>query len=536
MGVGGGGGGSLGHTGVWHKLAKMAWLSRTERMPPVRKKKPLQKPRKRRPPTCAPTPGRQPVRMGPTTFDAALSDWAHMQRQCLGSIPGCRSRLQAVFARGIDVTTHYSGTGAAEMAVAAVAECVSQKWKSDEEDFEGVKFHGCCDKSPICRRVLLNHPPESKADHCFEDLCSRPPERLTDQLGKLLLKYQRAAARASSPGCIGKQWVQAAMKVLQSWEPQRSDPAHCHCHGRACPAFPLRTSRYHLEVSGINCQPWSAAGKRQGWLDERSIPCLVLIRSILAVEPDGVCIECTPRFDFDTLADLLRPKYEGDFALTSPEDYGLPVARNRKYMWFDRRESLIETHARVRDLLNFTRRVPRLLPEAYLRAAPAELLRHYNKLLSAGVQAGKLSAPTSVPRRRKEKGPLVSQLRVRDVLHGGMLARYELYRKNLRGAGCHLVDLAKTPGYSRAPDSKRVPTLMKTSCLVALCDSEESDRLLLPSELPAIHGFELPAKVRDLPSSAVRGLIGNSMHAVQVGSFVLYALATRSFREGVAAE
>ena len=162
--------------------------------------------------------------MGPTTFEEALCDWAHKQRRNLRIIPGSRSRLEAVFARGIDVTTHYSGTGAAEMAVADIAACVSENGKSC------VKFHSCCDISPICRNVLLNHPPESKAEHCFDDLCSRPPESIVDQLQKLLLEYKQKASRASTPGDISMEWVRAAMGVLQLWEPHRSDAALCHCH------------------------------------------------------------------------------------------------------------------------------------------------------------------------------------------------------------------------------------------------------------------------------------------------------------------
>ena len=251
------------------------------------------------------------------------------------------------------------------------------------------------------------------------------------------------------------------------------------------------------------------------------------------MEPDGVCLECTPGFDFNTLADLLRAKYDGDFAITSPDDHGLPVARKRMYMWFDRRESVDETHAGVRDMLDCARRIPMIAPETYLRATPAEVLRHYNKLLAAGVQAGKLSAAISVPRRRRAKGPPVSQLSVRDVLHGGFLKRYDEYRKKLKDAlakhGCHVVDIMKTPEYSGAPNSTRFQTLMKSSCLVAMFDSEESDRLLLPSESPAVHGLHLLLDVlRDLPPTDVRYLVRNSMHVVQVGSFVQYALATRT--------
>ena len=85
----------------------------------------------------------------------------------------------------------------------------------------------------------------------------------------------------------------------------------------------------------------------------------------------------------NTLADLLRAKYDGDFAITSPDDHGLPVTRKRMYMWFDRRESVVETHARVRDMLDCTRRIPMIVPETYLRATPAELLRHLQQVVGS---------------------------------------------------------------------------------------------------------------------------------------------------------
>lgn len=532
--------GSTGDTCIYQlKFAEMVWLSRSDRMGPspaakqVRKKHQKKRPHPPNPCDCASAPVKS-VRMGPANFDAAMTDWAATQRQWLRS--GGRSRLQAVFARGIDMTSHYSGTGAAELSVAAIAAGVSQEWNSESGVFAGVKFHGCCDLSPICRQVLMSHSAESKSEHCFGDMCSRPPESVVNQLRKLLLKHQRKANDAPSARRqtdIGKEWVSSAMEVLKSWEPQRSDTAQCYCHGRACPLFPPRTSRYHLEVSGINCQPWSAAGKRLGWLDDRSIPCLILVRSILGVEPDGVCIECTPEFDFPTLANLLQAKYDGDFVLTSPEDHGMPVARRRKYMWFDRRASVAEMHVKVCDLLMHTRRVPRIGPEDYLRAPLAELQQHYNKLLEVAIRAGKLVEPSVPQRRRRTKGPRFSHLRLRDVLYGGYLGRYEVYRKNLQESlakrGCHLVDIAKSPGYSSAPTSSRFPTLLKSSCLVAMYDSAESDRLVLPSELPAVHGLHIPPIVAaDLPPRAVRALVGNSMHVAQVGCFVQFALAGRT--------
>ena len=74
------------------------------------------------------------------------------------------------------------------------------------------------------------------------------------------------------------------------------------------------------------------------------------------------------------------------------------------------------------------------------------------------------------------------------------------------------------------------PTILRSSKLMAIFGSEDEDRMLLPSEMPGIHGIRLPPSVLSkLPAHAVRSLVGNSMHVVQVGCFVQYALATRSY-------
>ena len=88
-----------------------------------------------------------------------------------------------------------------------------------------------------------------------------------------------------------------AMNILRSWTPRREDGAFCVRHGQHCPAFPARGAStpepLHLEIDGINCQPWTTAGKKLG-----CIPCLILMRTILCMKPGARCLECTPKFDF----------------------------------------------------------------------------------------------------------------------------------------------------------------------------------------------------------------------------------------------
>jgi hypothetical protein len=96
------------------------------------------------------------------------------------------------------------------------------------------------------------------------------------------------------------------------------------------------------------------------------------------------------------------------------------------------------------------------------------------------------------------------------------------------GDGCHIVDINHNPEYRGPPSDARVPTIMRSSTLVAVFPSAASDRLVLPTELVAMHGLELPAQLMSrLPDRRLVSLVGNSMHVAQVGCFLQFALAMR---------
>lgn len=444
-------------------------------------------------------------------------------------VSGSHENLKRVLDKGLVVTTHYSGTGAAEMALAKIAP-------------GRVKFHSACDLDPICQAVLLNHPMECAAEHVSKDLCQRPPPHIVDALRAELQKHHaRLAARASTSSEIALEWVDAAMNILRSWTPRREDGAFCVRHGQHCPAFPARGAStpepLHLEIDGINCQPWTTAGKKLGWLDSRSIPCLILVRTILCVEPDAICLECTPKFDFATLKRLLHT-YRGNYAITCPTDFGRPVARRRMYMWFDLLSSLDSVCAEVGTILDVSARSLLVGPEVFLTASASDVRRCHYEMAQRASQKD-IGLPKPVPRRLVGKQP-PRMLTPRSVLGAGDRTRYEGHRKKVelaRGAstsaGCHMVDINRTPGWGGAPQCHHVPTILRSSKLMVFFQEEEQDRLLLPAEMPAMHGLHLPKCVMDrVPARGVRSLVGNSMHVAQVGCFVQYALATRSYARG----
>ena len=260
--------------------------------------------------TSASTPGLVRARPGPSNCVDASQDWSHVESRW-AHCPAARiwaRRLRRKCEVGLDITSHYSGTGTAEVALAMIAG-------------DSMVSYAACDTNAICRDVLLHHPPASAPQHVFSDLCERPPGEVMERLRERLKKVQvQAGVAPAAPGSdsastpvsasacagLGRRWVREAMAILATWTPTREDTGACVRHdGCQCRIFPPRTSRYHVEVSGVNCQPWSAAGKRHGWLDDRSLPCLILVRTILCIQPDGVCIECTPNFDVAMLETLL---------------------------------------------------------------------------------------------------------------------------------------------------------------------------------------------------------------------------------------
>ena len=127
---------------------------------------------------------------------------------------------------------------------------------------------------------------------------------------------------------------------------------------------------------------------------------------------------------------------------------------------------------------------------------------------------------------------------MRGVLPVGLRTRYDEHRERVnrirsRPGACYVRDINRTAMWGGAPQCHNVPTIMRSSALVALFESEDDDRLILPREMPGIHGISLPTGVLSrLEPKEVRSFVGNSMHVVQVGACIHFAFATWSYRWG----
>ena len=103
------------------------------------------------------------ARPGPHDKATALADWSDTDNRWRFLGAGrWRARLQCKLEAGIDVRSHYSGTGAAEVAFAQIAG-------------DRLASHSACDINHLCQKVLLNHAGPAGPQHAFSDLCDRPP-------------------------------------------------------------------------------------------------------------------------------------------------------------------------------------------------------------------------------------------------------------------------------------------------------------------------------------------------------------------------
>ena len=485
---------------------------------------------------------------GPEDFHALMNDSIPAQRARISNLlhEGI-TFLDGLLSTGLDVVTFMSGTGAAEMALRGITQAAA----SDDASTLGteaashwcaepmIKFHSTCDTNPVCRRVCENHPKDTRAAHSFGDIleCVPPPvlKRLKDGLSSARDAYRRRAEQIGGEDHaklrelrvrLGKKWAGRATTILEDWTPQRDHlKSKCYRHNDMCPTFPAAESRFLLIVAGVCCQPWSRKGKQMGWLDDRCLPTLVLARMLKAIGVDGACIECTPFFDFDTFHGILQSHFIGNSKATNPALEGKPVRRARLYMWFESKRRLVDTlHPGWKMYELVSHRTLSLPWTVYLRATPEEIQAHYQELLS-----GKSHNQPVLPR----------VVGLSDVLSEGNMKRLDAFLTSLQASPAQhndvAVDISANVRWAGLNLKPYLATLTCSTCLVFVprAGSSEAVRLILPSELPAIHGISFPQDLgAQIKPVQMRSLIGNSMHVAQVGCFLQFAFASSRRRIG----
>ena len=190
------------------------------------------------------------------------------------------------------LTTSYSGAGFAEAAASMVASAFRKHTFFDVE----IVLHSQTEMQEICHSLLT-------APHVFENLLHRVDEQVVMALRELQTKRRDELSqdRRLDKEEVGNHFFREACDILAALGAEDVRLfGYCVKCDNLCRWAPTKqvdpdVTEVWVEIGGNTCTPWSARGKKFGWLDAANIPALIWGWSLkMAGPPDIVLNECTP--------------------------------------------------------------------------------------------------------------------------------------------------------------------------------------------------------------------------------------------------
>lgn len=522
------------------------------------------------------------LRLGPATGHDLLC-WPTRVLDDLGLHDAAKGtdlhkRCLEAWAKGVVITSSYSGIGGAETAAAACSFAAEARWAQQQPQrstgkggFHGAAFYSGCEFDPLPRRCLQAHPACSRPAHIFEDVLDRVSRDCRAQLQHILDQCRRRheVATAGRPKeeekamreDMGNEMVAQMLELLTP--DAFLEKAFCVSCGQACFINPRQAGcvppgAQWCEVAGTTCVSWSNMGGRGGWLHESTVPALVWAMSMRAWRPDLILHECAPAFDGQVLDCILNgfdlaiaqsvPKQSlsrgcalehntGTFAMQTavfcPRQLGAGAMRKRRYSaWHLRANAVPDASTQFSDVFF---KQPRLTGSCYF------VLDDSQARAALAKSAAKRSWPGSGGSEEpSHKELLPAAFRVRLAAYAKAAARQGLVDKegNWCMSSC-FVNASQTVGFAGLPRSPCVGALIKNSVVFDLV----SERLLTPVEHFAVQGYSPPGCSKELvpeewvrffpclgilgelSDGDVRFVTGNGMNMLALSAWLTHALA-----------
>ena len=155
-------------------------------------------------------------------------------------------RLQTVLARGLTVSTAFSGIDTPIMALNAIIDTLEENGWSAEGAITG---QHACDSCEACQKVLTGWRGEPRADHVFADVEEFATPQVRKKLDFLAENLQDQAFQEMRK-YLQKQGAKAFPATAQ---------AQCLVHKTKCPvrSFSKHDRRCTLAVAGSPCVAWT---------------------------------------------------------------------------------------------------------------------------------------------------------------------------------------------------------------------------------------------------------------------------------------
>ena len=438
---------------------------------------------------------------------------------------------------GVCLRTDYSGMGGPEEALHEIvmalgidssAVICQRAGDIDESAMTVLKCRGL--RWSSCSECCVHH-----------DIVDRCPPQIYDKMIRLQKRYLRLAAAALAKAGAppkravyekyGRSFIKQAVPLVAKAMAELPLPlsAYCWTHHADCPIFPLPPPGFGgslCSVAGVSCYDFSNMGVGKQFLGTSGPAFAVWCAERLIADEDFFVAECVTSFDDETLAELLDGKYSLYTLRACPTLFGLPIARDRKYMvCLSKRRSwhpAIHANGPAQSFQKLFERQVMMRGDELLRAPVSK----QNEFLS------KLATQRNLPPFRSS-GSGWSNFLVMTHAQQKSLGQHEdaLRNAGLSSTAPVLTNLSQRAQHMGPVLSGYVPTLLRRSKIWSF----RLRRMVLPEECIELQGYNLfgHAECRSpiqhamafVKDSAKKSLAGNAMHVQSIGSVLIFVLA-----------
>ena len=457
---------------------------------------------------------------GPRSYDE-LFDWP------VDIATRAREMVQARGSSGLPtlkvvMTTAYSGIGMAELAACYVKDALQDIGVHVE-----LEFYAASEINEDCHKFL-------GARHIFGNLLDRAEPEVWEHLETMQSEAHERAAQAAK-GLRGnaksRAWkaasdafMDAATSYLHTQAEQFRPTAFCFKCRKQCRWFPqVPVDTLWLDCGGNTCTPFSSRGKGLKWFDPVNLAAMAWCFSMKHVaRPTYILNECVPGMPASFFSKCFGDEVAVNAETFSPVDLGIPANRPRQYV--------IVKLCSGRPRLAFTRELLATLcfrtlectGSVFLCASDEDVHGFLNNLALA---RHILPRDAGHPHQCNLVMAVADRTRMESI-------RGELVLKGSSDVADVFADVSQSLGFGHP--SLCVPTIIRNSKIYSF----SKRRLLLTAELQGVQGVPMlgstsrwqrliPESMRsisELPFSRATGLLGNSMHASQVGCCLFVAL------------
>ena len=464
---------------------------------------------------------------GPSNLPEAID---FFERE-LSQLDGFQQRqLAAVFRRGVNLTTAYSGAGFAESLLGYLAEQCCERWP--DIDLSRSSCHAAADINPWCRKVLASHKGAMAPQHIFGDICLRFGGEALDQLRKIqeafsgevdaLIKSGMSRMDAVGPAGVGNNMLDALDAALAHFPERKpmNTAGTCYKCLQPCPYDAKNTgTAIRGHVAGTTCIDFASTGNRRRTAGPHCVPFCCWARTRQILQEEWVLHECVSEHPSE---ELLGRYFQDTHWIWSwvacPSSAGYPMTRRRRF-------TILLSKAFALESCTTLFVAPARSPLDILAA----------KIVSTG--AIYFSAPVSdLEAYLREKG-LEGSADPRRALPGSKLKHLKGFIQVASAKQAdlpyHICDLKETPEYAKGCKWKLMCLLTKS-----VVWSIEAGRQLLPGEALSCMGLPGYRALADqtafqnpmldlvlsasVPAREWYQISGNALHIPTAAGFLLW--------------